>query len=198
MRELFWLLRFRFYFFDQWFIPFCSDDFSRQYKRWCKRVLSLFLINSSSRPSSTWGEHIQFLDRCFLGNHFFIIYSFLLDQLILEASNWMFNSCSNICNCFLRFVQLTVQGISSLADIKVFGTHSIFSSTHLFYFFLNITRQNPNNLPLCYSSIIESLLYNVCKSSKWIILHCSGIKFIRKSEPVTSHSALSLQNQCFL
>ena len=39
-----------------------------------------------------------------LEDHSFIIYSFLLDQLVLEASSLMLNSCSNIRNCFLPFV----------------------------------------------------------------------------------------------
>ena len=34
-----------------------------------------------------------------LGFHSFIVYSFLLDQLVLETSIWMFNSCSTIYNC---------------------------------------------------------------------------------------------------
>ena len=39
-RELFWLLRFRFYIFDQWgwFMPFCSEDFPGQYKRLCNAL----------------------------------------------------------------------------------------------------------------------------------------------------------------
>ena len=39
-----------------------------------------------------------------LEDHSFILYSLLLDQLVLEASSWMLYSCSNICNCFLPFV----------------------------------------------------------------------------------------------
>ena len=46
-------------------------------------------------------------------DHSFIIDSFLLDQLVPEASSWMLNSCSNICNCFFPFVRLTVQGFLS-------------------------------------------------------------------------------------
>ena len=53
-----------------------------------------------------------------LEDHSFIIYSFLLDQLVLEASSWMLNSCSNIRNCFLPFVRLTVQGFSLKLTIK--------------------------------------------------------------------------------
>ena len=86
--------------------------------------LPLFLTDPSSRQTtSTRRERIQHLGHCSLGDHSFIFYSFLLDQLDLETSDWMLNSCSDICNCFLRFVRLTVQGISSLADIKVFGIH---------------------------------------------------------------------------
>ena len=48
-----------------------------------------------------------------LEDHSFIIYSFLVDQLVLEASSWKLNSCSNIRNCFLPFVRLTVQGYLS-------------------------------------------------------------------------------------
>ena len=48
-----------------------------------------------------------------LEDHSFIIYSFLIDQLVLEASSWMLNSCSNIRNCFIPFVRLTVQGFLS-------------------------------------------------------------------------------------
>ena len=124
-RESFWPLRFRSHIFDQWgwFIPFSSDDFPGQYKRWWKRALPLFLTyfpsrtdrsplpHLSSRPPSTWGEHIQFMDRCFLGNHSFIICSSLLDQMIPKASNWNFNSYSDISNSFLLlFVRLAVQG----------------------------------------------------------------------------------------
>ena len=46
-------------------------------------------------------------------DHSFIIYSFLQDQLALEASSWMFYSCSNIRNCFLPLVRLTEQGFFS-------------------------------------------------------------------------------------
>ena len=57
-----------------------------------------------------------------LGDHSFIIYSFLLDQLDLETSGWMLNSCSDLRNSYLLFVRLTVRRISPQADIKVFGT----------------------------------------------------------------------------
>ena len=46
-------------------------------------------------------------------DHSFIIYSLLLDQLVLVASSWLLYSCSNIRNCFLPFVRLTVQGYIS-------------------------------------------------------------------------------------
>ena len=46
-------------------------------------------------------------------NHSFIIYSFLLDQLVLESPSWMLYSGFNIRNCFLPIVRLTVQGYLS-------------------------------------------------------------------------------------
>ena len=42
-----------------------------------------------------------------LGDYSFIIYSFLLDQLDLESSGWMPNSCSDSSNSFLLFVLLS-------------------------------------------------------------------------------------------
>ena len=50
------------------------------------------------------GAHSIFGPLISLEDHSFIIYSFLLDQLVLEASSRMLNSCSNIHNCFLPFV----------------------------------------------------------------------------------------------
>ena len=76
-----------------------------------------------------------------LENHSFIIYSFLLDQLILEASSWMLYPCSNICNCFLPFVQLTQYRVIFQAGIKVFGTHQYSRRLICFTPFLNIIRQ---------------------------------------------------------
>ena len=124
----------------EWFMPFCSDDFPGQYKRLCKRSLPLFLTPSSNRTDQLWrGERFQFFWLLFsLENHSFIIYSFLLDQLILEASSWMLYSCSNIRNCFLPYMRLTVQGYHPSWHWS-FWNSSIFSSTHLFYSFLNVT-----------------------------------------------------------
>ena len=138
--ELFWPWRFRFHIFDQcgWFIPFCSDDFPGQCKRRCKREFSLSLslphiFFEQDRPILSflnWTQQqtdrpLQQEESAFntwatvsLGDHSFAIYSFLLDQLDLETSGWMPNSCSDIRNSFLLFVRLTVQGISSQADIK--------------------------------------------------------------------------------
>ena len=103
-----------------------------------------------------------------LGDHSFIIYSFLLDQLVLKTSGWMLYSCSNIRNCFLPFVQLTVQGFLSSCH-ESFWNSSIFSSTHLFYSFLNVTGQDNQFalllkrldiliLPSCHSHSSSSLL----------------------------------------
>ena len=109
------------YIFDQWkwFIPFCSDDFPGQYKRLCKRSLPLFFIHSSSRTDQLWRwERIQFFGPLFsLEDLSFIIYSFHLDQMVLEASSWMFYSYSNIRSC-----------LSSLCTTH--STEFFFSSCH--------------------------------------------------------------------
>ena len=123
----------------------CS--FSSSHIFWAGQTNPLFLSNSSSRPPSPWGEHIQFMDHCFQGNHSFIICSSLLDQLILEASNRMFNSSSDISNSFLLFVRLTVQGILSQADIKDFETQTIFLLTHLFFSFSKYNKGNRTDQP---------------------------------------------------
>ena len=112
----------------------------------------LFLSNSSSRPPSPWGEYIQFMDRCFLGNHSIIIYSSCIDQLILKASNWMFDSCSDISNSFLLlFVQLTVQGEFCLMLTLIFWNSSLFSSTHLFSSFSQYNKGLINLVKYCYN-----------------------------------------------
>ena len=112
--------------FDQWewFMPFCSDDFPEQYKRLCKRSLFLSLSLSSSRTDQLQQEESAFniWTIVFSRDHSFIIYSFLLDQLVLEASSWMLNSCSNICSCFFPLYDSQYR-VFSQADIKIFGTH---------------------------------------------------------------------------
>ena len=108
-----------------------------------------YLPHLISRPPSTWGKLIQFMDRCFLGNHSFIIYSFLVDQLILKALNWMFNSCSDISNSFRLF---TVQGISSQVDIKILELSQYSSRLICLLPSLNITRATGliNLITYCY------------------------------------------------
>ena len=121
-------------------MPFCSDHFPGQYGRLCSMLSTSFfwLSPAADRPHQNEESTFNIWATVPLADLSYIIYSFLLDQLELKTSGWMLNSCSDICNCFLLFVQLTVQGISSLADIKVFWNPPIFSSTHRFYFFLNI------------------------------------------------------------
>ena len=97
-----------------WFMPFCSDDFPRQYKS-CVNALSVsswFILAAEQTNIKMRRAHSIFGPLFSLEDHSFIIYSFLLDQLVLEISSWMLNSCSNIRNCFLPFVRLTVQGFS--------------------------------------------------------------------------------------
>ena len=112
--ELFGPLRF-------WFI-FSSneDDLSHSTRmtflssiKGCANALS---VSSSLIPAAEQTNisirrvHLIFGPLFSLEDHSFIIYSFLLDQLVLEASSWMLNSCSNVHNRFLPFERLTVQG----------------------------------------------------------------------------------------
>ena len=111
---MFSALKFRFYIFVQWewFMPFCSDDFPGQYKRLCKALLTSLphSLLQQNRPSLTRRAHSIFGSLFSLEDHSFILYSFLLDQLVPETSSWMLYSCFNIRNCILPFVRLTVQG----------------------------------------------------------------------------------------
>ena len=76
--------------------------------------LSSSLILAAEQTNINMRAHPIFGLLFSLGDHSFIIYSFLLDQLVLKTSSWMLNSCSNIRNCFLPFVQLTVHGFLSI------------------------------------------------------------------------------------
>ena len=98
-------------------MPFCSGEFPGQYKRLCNALLSSLF--STDRPHQYEESAFNIWATVPLGDRSFIIYSFLLDQLDLKTSGWMLNSSSNICNHFLLFIRLTVQEISSQADIKV-------------------------------------------------------------------------------
>ena len=121
---------------------------------------SLFLTNSSGRPLSTWGEHIQFLDRCFLGNHSFIIYLFLLDQLILGASNWMFNFYFNICNCFIFIFTTHSTRVISMS-LKFLELTNILVHSFVFLIFLNITKATGliNIVIYCYKMIVQCVVF---------------------------------------
>ena len=81
-------------------------------------------------------------------DHSFIIYSFLLDQLVFETSSWMLYSCSNICNCFLPFVQLTVQGFSLKLTLKFLELINILIYSFVLLF---LTEQSKKpTICLCY------------------------------------------------
>ena len=91
-------------------------------------LILFFSLTPAADHPSPWGEHIQFMDRCFLGNHSIIICSSLLDQWILEVSNWMFNSFSDTSDSILSLTSASLsfyylhnslhKEISSQADIK--------------------------------------------------------------------------------
>ena len=99
-------------------------------------------LTSAADHHSTQGEHTQFMDCCFLGNHSFIICSSLLDQRILKASNWMFNShfwhqqlnsCSDISKSFLLlFIQLIAQVILS-QKLKFWNSINILVDSFVFF-----------------------------------------------------------------
>ena len=133
------------YIFDQWgwFMPFYSDDFPGQYKRLHKHSLTLFLIHLAAEQTNVNMRRVHPIcgPLFSLKDHSFIIYSFLLDQQVLDTSSWMLNSCSNIRNCSLPPVRLTVQGFLSSWH-QSFWNSLIFSSTDLIYPFLNVTGQD--------------------------------------------------------
>ena len=88
-----------------------------------------------------------------LEDHSFIIFSFILAQLVLEASSWILNSCSNIRHCFLPFVRLTVQGFSQAAN-KVFGTSQYSRPLICLTPFLNITKQKTQQFAFVINSFL--------------------------------------------
>ena len=145
MRELFWSLRFRSISSSN------GDDLSHctqmtfpgsiKGRANALSVSSLLILAVEQTNINMRRAHSIFGPLFSLEDHSFIIYSFLHDQLVLEASSWMLNSCSNIHNCFLPFVRLTVQGSLSSWH-QSFWNSSIFSSTQLFYSFLKVTGQD--------------------------------------------------------
>ena len=70
----------------------------------------LFLIHLAAEQNINMKRAHSTMAIVPLGDHSFIIYSFFLDQLDIETSGWILNSCFNISNCFLPFVRITVQG----------------------------------------------------------------------------------------
>ena len=66
----------------------------------------------------------------FLGNHYFIICSFLLDTQVLKVWNWMFNSSSTIYNCFLSL--FSPDWYQQLAD--TFPHERVHSTVGQFFF----------------------------------------------------------------
>ena len=58
----------------------------------------------------------------FLEDHSFIIYSFLLDQLVLEASSWMIIPALTSTTAFVPLYDSQYK-VFSQAVIKVFGIH---------------------------------------------------------------------------
>ena len=116
-QELFWPLKFRFI--------FSSNEDDLCHSAWvtfpgnikgCVNALSgssSLILAAKQTNINMKRAHPIFGPLFSLEDHSFIIYSFLLDQLVVKVSSWMFYSCSNIHNCFLPFVQLTVQGYLS-------------------------------------------------------------------------------------
>ena len=124
-RELFWPLKFRFIFSSN------EDDLCHSTRmtfpgsiKDCEKalLLSSSLILAAEQTNFNMRRAYSIFGPLFsLEDHSFIIYSFLLDQLVLEASSWMLNSCSNIRKCFLPYD--SQYRVFSQAVIKIFRTH---------------------------------------------------------------------------
>ena len=169
-RESFWPLRSWSHIFTQWgwFIPFCPDEFPGQYKSRWKRAISLLIFFEQDGPillfsltpvadhPSPRGENIQFMDRCFLGNHSIIICSSLLDQRIPEASKWMFNSAYDITTQFL----LWYQQFNSCSDFS----NSILGLTSATQFLLWLQQLNS------WSDISNSIL-GLTSATQFLVWH---------------------------
>ena len=130
--------------------------------------LSSSLVLAAEQTKINMGRVDPFLEPLFsLEDHSFIIYSFLIDKLVLEVSSWMLYSCSNICNCSLPFCTTHSTGFLFQANIKSFGNSSILSSSHLFYSFLNATRQD-NQFALL---LIYIYIYILLRNSVLVSAH---------------------------
>ena len=68
-------------------MPFCSDHFPGQYKRWCNTLVLSFLdgIQQQTEPLQHEESAFNIWATVSIGDHSFTIYSFLLDQLDLET-----------------------------------------------------------------------------------------------------------------
>ena len=97
-------------------------------------------FQQQNRPSLTSRAHST-MGQCSFWRLFLFHYSFFLDQLVLETSGWILNSCSNIRNCFLSFVRLTVQGLSFWLTLKLLKLINILIHIPVFSFLLNVTGQ---------------------------------------------------------
>ena len=145
MRELFWPLWSRPHIFIQWgwFIPFCLDDFTEQYKRRCKSAFTLFLTYFSSRTDrflfftgSSWLLQRSFRSSFF--HHLFIPHrptgprSFKVRCLIPAVS------------FAIVFFHVRTHGTRAifLAVIKLLETHRYSRLHSCISFLLNVTGQS--------------------------------------------------------
>ena len=128
------------------------------------------------------------MDRCFLGNHSFVICSSLQDQRFLEASNWMFSFCSEISNSILALTSATLSFYLYISQYKGFRLKLISKIlklkqyTHQLICFLpslNITKTTGliNLVIYCYRSFLS--LQTGCNISQLL----SGVQLISTDMP---------------
>ena len=113
------------------------------------------------------------------GDYSFVIYSFLLDQLDLETSGRMLNSCSNIHNRFLQFLRLTVQGLSFWLSLKLLKLINILVHISVSSFLLNVTEYTTLHLLLkthyVFSMRYANLIFSLLKHQRCERIGCKTL-----------------------
>ena len=120
-------------------MPFCPDDFPRQYKRRCNAFFSsLFTwpIPAADRPPSTWESTFNIWRHCSFRRPFLHSFPPMTNWTLNFQAEWLIPAQLFTTVLLLLFVRLTVQGDFVSTEIKVFATLKYFSSTHLFLLFL--------------------------------------------------------------